>query len=120
MRTKENSKTMKATKLIKSLVDLVARNGDSDVIIDYDCRLVTGVGHDESDAEYDVYGWIEIQTKEEENHRRFYETLGWRKCRYGIIDQKPYVRTTDSGSGFLVMDGYEISIDTLLRLPKED
>jgi hypothetical protein len=113
-------KTMKATELIKKLVELIGEVGDADVIIDYDCRRITGAHHDEADLEYDYYGWIEIETEEEENHRKFYETLGWRKCNDDTLNQKLNIRTTESGNKLLVVDGYEISIDTLLKLPKED
>ncbi len=116
----DKNKTMKATELIKKLVELIARNGDADVIIDYDCRRITGVHHDTADLEYDYYGWIEIETKEEENHRKFYETLGWRKCSNDVLNQKLNIRTTESGDKLLIVDGYEISINTLLKLPKED
>lgn len=116
----DKNKTMKATGLIKKLVELIGQNGDADVIIDYDCRRITGVHHDTADLEYDYYGWMEIETEEEENHRKFYETLGWRKCSDDMLNQKLNIRTTESVNKFLVVDGYEISIDTLLKLPKEN
>ena len=112
--------TMKATELIKKLVELIGEKGDADVIIDYDCRRITGVHHDTADLEYGYYGWIEIETVEEENHRKFYETLGWRKCSDETLNQKLNIRTTESGEKYLVVDGYEISINTLLKLSKED
>ena len=116
----EKNKTMKATELIKKLVELIGQTGDADIIIDYDCRRITGVHHDTADLEYDYYGWFEIETSEEENHRKFYETLGWRKCSDGVLNQKLNIKTTESGENFLIVDGYEISINTLLKLPKEN
>ena len=117
---KEKNKTMKATDLIKKLVELIGQTGDADVIIDYDCRRITGVHHDTADLGYDYYGWFEIETEEEENHRKFYETLGWRKCSDDVLNQKLNIKTTESGENFLIVDGYEISINTLLKLPKEN
>ena len=119
MKANEN-KTMKASELIKRLVDLIGQNGDADVIIDYDCRRITGVHHDTADLEYDYYGWMEIETTEEENHRKFYETLGWRKCQHEELNQRLNIRTSECGHRYLIVDGYEIDIDTLLKLPKED
>lgn len=116
----DKNKTMKATELIKKLDELIGQYGDADVIIDYDCRRITGVHYDIADLEYDYHGWIEIETKEEEIHRKFYETLGWRKCSNDVINQKLNIRTTESGDKLLVVGGYEISINTLLKLPKED
>lgn len=117
---RDKIKTMKATELIKRLVELIGKFGDADIIIDYDCRRITGAHHDEADLKYYNYGWIEIETEEDENHRKFYETLCWRKCNNDMLNQKLNIRTTESGNKFLVVDGYEISIDTLLKLPKED
>ena len=116
----EANKTMKASELIKRLVDLIGQTGDADVIIDYDCRRITGVHHDEADSEYNYYGWMEIETTEEENHRKFYSTLGWRKCKHDELNQRLNIRTSQTGHRYLIVDGYEIDIDTLLKLPKED
>lgn len=116
---KENE-TMKATELIKKLIDLVGEHADCDVIIDYDCRRIEDVIFDESGDDFRYDAWFEIQTTEEENHRKFYSTLGWRKCRHEELNQQLNIRTTESGGRFLIVDGYEIDIDTLLKLPKED
>lgn len=62
-----------------------------------------------------------VDTLETENvDCKFYKTLGWRKCSDDMLNQKLNIRTTESGDRFLVVDGYEISINTLLKLPKED
>lgn len=111
---------MKATELIKKLIDLVGEHADCDVIIDYDCRRIEDVIFDESGDEFRYDTWFEIKTTEEENHRKFYSTLGWRKCRHEELNQRLNIRTTESGGRFLIVDGYEIDIDTLLKLPKED
>lgn len=116
----DKNKTMKATELIKKLTDLVGEHADCDVIIDYDCRRIEDVIFDESGDDFRYDAWFEIQTTEEENHRKFYETLGWRKCSDDTLNQKLNIRTTEAGNKFLVVDGYEISIDTLLKLPKEN
>lgn len=106
--------------MIKKLVDLVASNGDDDVIIDYDCRRVKDVHHDSADKEYTYEGWFEIDTEEEENHRKFYKSLSWRKCKDDILNHRLNIRTTETGNRYLIVDGYEIDIDVLLQLPKED
>ena len=116
----DKNKTMKATELIKKLVELIGEKGDADIIVDYDCRRITGAHYDTADLEYDYYGWIELETKEEENHRKFYKTLGWRKCSDETLNPKVTIRTAESGDKFLIVDGYEMSINTLLQLPKED
>lgn len=111
--------TIKASELIKKLVDLIGQYGDADVIIDYDCRRITGVHHDEADLEYDYYGWLEIETTEEENHRKYYRSLCWRKCQHEELNQRLNIRTEEIGKRYLIVDGYEIDIDALLELPKQ-
>lgn len=113
-------KTMKATELIKRFIDLIGQYGDDDVIIDYDCRRVVGLHHDTADNEYTYCGWFEIETEEEENHRKYYKSLSWRKCKNDELNQHLNIRTTETGGRYLIVDGYEIDIDALLKLPKED
>ena len=50
---------------------------------------------------------------------KFYETLGWRKCRHEELNQRLNIRTSESGHRYLIVDGYEIEIETLLKSPKE-
>ncbi len=116
----EMNKTMKASELIKKLVDLISERGDADIIIDYDCRRIKDVHHDTADLEYSYYGWYEIETTEEENHRKYYKSLSWRKCKHDELNQQLNIRTTEAGGRYLIVDGYEIDIDTLVKLPKED
>ncbi len=113
------NETMKTSELIKKLVDIIGEKGDCDVIIDYDCRRIIGAHHDEADNEYTYEAWVEIDTAEEENHRKYYLSLCWRKCQHEELNQRLNIRTEESGKRYLIVDGYEIDIDALLELPKE-
>lgn len=53
-------------------------------------------------------------------HRKFYETLIWRKCQHDELNQSLNIRMSEPGHRYLIVDGYEIEIETLLKLPKED